>query len=645
MALTGAFLFGLRYSYNIEHVLRGLFSRDFYSETRLSMDSLSFRLPEQQPPTKDSFNTSAGAVERWVAELPMGNMGETAKHLYEVLHEVNRLKLPLANRFELAEALSVPLHAVLESLERHYSGLPFPLPNKGLRVAQFANGLLREMVIGYQAILNSDEDTSWFFRMSHSSTWVISVHRLLYYLNRILCNYRLIHRAVPAGIWLAVHRLYWEAVESSRQHNKVNIPLEAGQSTIEQAYKQILLLSMLDPQLFNRTQMAQVYVNMPLWLKQVELVNAAERGDGLVGYCVRREADAPHANLTGECCGDCDEEQSTGLVLDLSGLKGFIAGQLEQARYDEVFLLKGGGEITRETLETLQQGWHTPDLQRDERKVSDEEAEVAIGMNSIFQLLQKGSDATARGISDQRMSDDLKKLSLTDEKVARAAKSGTVVGSQPKKDVWDTIFSATEVNQKSWAQEAEEKEYHFVSVHQRNFTVSGYGLEFDKSKTLSLQVGELLGYRHTAGEPPQLCMVRWLNEDDVQLSVGVMCLAASMEPALVVVHHEERDTALNCLLGIGEDHRPQLFLPHLPGSREKALFLVVDGKKVPLTLLDKVVLSPLFDGYHFHVDSLLGDEAVSLQEVNQQLHELTQGRVVDKGHKAADDFSDLWDAL
>jgi hypothetical protein len=302
--------------------------------------------------------------------------------------------------------------------------------------------------------------------------------------------------------------------------------------------------------------------------------------------------------------------------------------------------------MTRETLEILQQSWHIPDLQRAARKVSDEPAEVAIGMNSIHQLLQKATDATARGISDQRMSGDLKKLSLEDDKARQqAANPGTLVGARPKKDVWNTIFSSTDVNQKSWAREAEEKEYRFVPVHQRNRTETGYGLEFERSKTKLLQVGELLGYRHTTGEALQLCMVRWLNEDDVRLSVGVMRLADSMEPALVVVHHEERDTALNCLLGIGEDHKPQLFLPHLPGSREKALFLVVDGKKVPLTLLDKVVISPLFDAYHFQVKTLLNDEDMSLQEVNQQLHEITQGRVVDKGHKHEDDFSDLWNAL
>lgn len=611
------------------------------------MDSLSFRLPEQQPPGKDSFDTSAVAVARWVAELPMGNMGETAKRLYQALRESNRLDLPLANRFELMESLSAPLHAVLESLERHYGGLPFPLPTKGLRVAQFATGLLREMVIGYQAVLNSDGEASWFFRMTHSRTWVVSVHRLLYYLNRILCNYRLIHRAAPAGLWLAVHRLYWQAVEGRRQQIKVEAPLGAGQSSIEREYKKILLLSLLDPQLLSKTQAAQLHANMALWLERVELVSASERGEGMVGYCVRREADAPHANLTGECCHDCEGGQQAGLMLDLSGLNGFIAGQLEQARYGEPFRIegKGGSEITRETLEILQQCWHTPELQRDERRASDASAEVAIGINSIHQLLQQGSEVMARGISDQRIFGERKKLTFLDEGTEQAMNPGTVVGGRPQKDVWSTIFAATEVSQKSWAREAEERSYRFVPVHQRNYTAAGYGLEFDKANMESLQVGELLGYRQAAGEALMLCMVRWLSEDEAQLSVGVMRLAASMEPALVVVRHQERDTALNCLLGIGEDQRPQLFLPHLPGILDKALFLVVDKREVPLTLHDRVVLSPLFDAYHFQAASAMTDEVMSLQEVNQQLHALTQRRGAHDAQQGADDFSDLWNTL
>jgi hypothetical protein len=360
-------------------------------------------------------------------------------------------------------------------------------------------------------------------------------------------------------------------VEGRRQQIKVEAPLGAGQSSIEREYKKILLLSLLDPQLLSKTQAAQLHANMALWLERVELISASERGEGMVGYCVRREADAPHANLTGECCHDCEGGEQAGLMLDLSGLNGFIAGQLEQARYGEPFRIegKGGSEITRETLEILQQCWHTPELQRDERRVSDASAEVAIGINSIHQLLQQGSEVMARGISDQRIFGERKKLTFLDEGTEQAMNPGTVVGGRPQKDVWSTIFAATEVSQKSWAREAEERSYRFVPVHQRNYTAAGYGLEFDKANMESLQVGELLGYRQAAGEALMLCMVRWLNEDETQLSAGVMRLAASMEPALVVVRHQERDTALNCLLGIGEDQRPQLFLPHLPGILDK----------------------------------------------------------------------------
>ncbi len=317
------------------------------------MDSLSFRLPEQQKPGKDSFDTSVTSVQRWVGELPMGHIGETAKRLYEVLREVNRLDIPLANRFEVMEETLSPLHAVLESLERHYTGMSFPLPNKSLRVAQFSNGLLNEVVNAYQAILNSEENSSWFYRMTHNRIWLEAVHRLIYYLNRILCNYRLIHRSVPAGVWLAVHQLYWAARYNQRQHDKVKGPLQEQATTIEGEYKKSLLLSFVDPQLFNRQQQAQLYANMPLWLERCELIEAKSRADKMISYCIHREADAPHTRLTTECCEDCEGDKQAGLLLDIGGLSLFIAGLLQELGERDRLQPRGGSEISRDTLETL----------------------------------------------------------------------------------------------------------------------------------------------------------------------------------------------------------------------------------------------------------------------------------------------------
>jgi hypothetical protein len=317
---------------------------------------------------------------------------------------------------------------------------------------------------------------------------------------------------------------------------------------------------------------------------------------------------------------------------------------LEQLGDGERLKPKGGSDISRETLETLNSCWRSSDGERDMRISSEVHAEAAIGMNSIFQLLQGKTARSSNGISDQHMSDDLEELVLQDVHAVQAAQNrGVVMGGRHEKDVWNTIFHATDVTQQSWLREAEGQEYHFIPARQRDYTESGYCLEFEKARMEPFQVGELIGVKAGSEAVLNLCMVRWLVEDEGTISAGLMRLTDSMEPALVVVHYEERRTALNCLLGIGKDHRPQLFLPHLPGIKSKRIFLVVDGKEVLLTLSDRVVISPLFDAFHFHAASVVADEEISLEQMNSQLHGLTQP--IKEREEDSTDFSDLWSSL
>lgn len=573
----------------------------------------------------------------------MGHIGETAKRLYEMLHEVNRLAIPPTNRFEVVEAVLPPLHMVLDSLERHFTGMPFPLPKKALRVALFSNRLLQEVVTAYHATLNGEENASWFYRMTHTHIWLEAVHRIIYYLNHILANYRLLHRSVPGGLWLAIHTLYWTARDNRRHRDKVKPPLQSQATSIEAEYKRALLLSMLEPQLFKREQFEEVQANMPLWTQHCDLVMAKSRNDDQIGYCIRRDADAPHTRLTTKCCEECDGIKHSGLLLDLDNLSRFITDLLDQAEEGEHLIPSGGSAISQETLQTLAGCWRSYDRERLERKPSHAGAEVAIGMSSIFQLLKGETDSTARGISDQQVIEQQEGLRLLDENEIKASQNhGARLGARQEEDVWSTIFQATEIHQKSWSYELGEREYQFIPAQQRDFTASGYCLEFSKGEMEPFQAGELIGVRVAKERTIHLCMVRWLNEEDRTVLAGVMRLADSMEPAVVVLHHAGYRTPLYCLLGIGRDRKPQLFLPHLPGIQEKALFLLVDGVEVPLALHERVVVSPLFDAFHFQADTIPTDGVMSLQQMNQQLHALSHPK---HDEMTQDDFSDLWGSL
>ncbi len=606
------------------------------------MDSLSFRIPKQQPPGPESFDTRPAALQHWVEELPLAHTGETAKRLFHMLHEVNRLEIPLSSRYEVLEGVQQPLQVVLDALERHYAGQPFPLPPKGVRVAHIAIGLLREVVIGYQAVLNGEENASWFFRKTHTGMWVEVVHRLIYYINHIICNYRVIHRPVPAGLWPALHRLYWTAREHKRHTGKLKPLREGGSSTIEAEYKRCLLMSMIEPQLLGREQRREVDANMALWLKHSRLVEGKQRSEGVGGYCIRHTAEAPYTELTRECCRECDHGEKAGLLFELEELGHFIEGLLEHLGSGEQLRPKGGELISRTTLEVLRESWHIPGGKRLERVTTDLRVDVAIGMSSIFAHLRGTVDASAAGISDQQMSDELEEFSLQNEiEFAAERNRGVVMGARPEKDVWSTIFSATEITPNTWSRDIEEQEYRLVHAVQRNQNSGGYGLEFDKQQVEPFQVGELMAVAD-GDTPLHLCMVRWLTEEEEMLVAGLMRLADSVEPVLVVMHQDGRRTALHCLLGIGEDSHPTLFLPHLPTIREKQLNLVIDGKEVPLTLHAQVVVSPLFEAFHFHAVEVNADRKMSLEKVNKKLHGMVSPESV--GEKKGD-FDDLWDSL
>lgn len=608
------------------------------------MESLSFRIPEQHPPTGDAFDTRPAAVIRWVEELPLGNTGEAAQRIYQTLKEVNSLAIPLGERLEMLEVLAVPLDSILAQLERHYATSHFPMPSKTLRIAEFANQLLLQVVIAYQAVLASEEKSSWLFRMTHSKQWSICVHRLLHYLGRILNNYRLLHRPYPSGVWLAVHRLFLEADKHGRTGVKVTVPWATEETeTIADSYKRVLLLSLIEPQLFTRPQFESLHRHMALWLGEVKLRSPEKWREDMESLCIRLDQDTPHTVMAEQCHAE-DGNNLPAMLLDISDLGELLDDALlGDPTAETVSLFDSRATLQRETVTLLRQCWHVPRGKREERYKTDKPVQVAVGMSAIFSLMRAESKRHRDGITDQLLKEDLKPLLPTGRKELRVSET-----SSPAQ-VWDTIFYGTEVMQNSWAMGGDEKNYQFITARELDYNAHGNCLEFQRGDLQSLDVGELIGFRESSEEKLQLYMVRWLQEKDEVMLVGLMRLASEMEPLLVVMEHDERDMALGCLLGIGEDARAQLFMPHLQAVREKPLSMVIDQRLIPISLREKGSLSPLFDGYRFdvleelNVESLGGE--MDLSQANSLLHAIAHSDETPSGPKDKGDFSDLWDSL
>jgi len=223
-------------------------------------------IPEQSKPTSGSFDPRPKQVEAWIASLPMANIGESARHIYAALREINRLSISEHDRYKSMELLRKPVYQITEVLKTHYINQNLPLSPKNQKIAELAIQLNSEMAIGYKAIIQGK--LSKTFSRLNNKTLGICLHRAIHYLsNVLLCAYQ-IYIQHPENVWLQVHHLYLYAenhqlhVTLIKDHATPDVVLD---STISDIYKQILLLALAGPYRLRQHVTEAVYKALETW--------------------------------------------------------------------------------------------------------------------------------------------------------------------------------------------------------------------------------------------------------------------------------------------------------------------------------------------------------------------------------------------
>jgi len=250
-------------------------------------------IPEQHKPTSASFDARPKQVDAWLATLPMANTGESARHIFAALREMNRLILPEHDRYKSLELLRGPVYQITEVLKKHYINQNLPLSPKNQKIAELAIQLNSEMAIGYKAVIQ-DKLSKTFSRLSNR-TLGVCIHRAIRYLsNVLLCAYQ-IYIQHPENVWLQVHRLYLYA-ESHKLHNALIkdhvAPDVVMDSTIANLYKQILLLALCGPYRLRQPITETVYNSLESWAQHARILPYGEIQDDSYAFNISMNTDA-----------------------------------------------------------------------------------------------------------------------------------------------------------------------------------------------------------------------------------------------------------------------------------------------------------------------------------------------------------------
>ena len=201
----------------------------------------------------------ADAVEEWVAGLPLANVGETGRLLFTSLRDINAAEVAVAQRYVMLEALRATVHYLSNALRQRFLGTAFPLPDKPRKIAHLLRELQLEMAKGYrlaahQLMLQGNV-------RQDGDVLAAALQRSLYYFGQsFLTAYQVYGDPEPVH-WREIYRLYTEAERRGVHLNAVRDRFKqgGGVTTIGHTFKQILLLTLVDPLRLTQTEMASVY--------------------------------------------------------------------------------------------------------------------------------------------------------------------------------------------------------------------------------------------------------------------------------------------------------------------------------------------------------------------------------------------------
>ncbi|HEY9199490.1 MAG TPA: hypothetical protein VIR60_08990, partial [Gammaproteobacteria bacterium] len=205
------------------------------------------RTHDRGTPTSSPFDPRPAQVEAWIASLPLANLGESSRLLFEALNETNAQQLPADQRFRMLELFAAPLRTVIAGMKQHFVGKPFPLGDKSRQVFQLTQTLMNLMAAGYRRVIEDAGGKRGFLQDNRQV--MISVHRALSYLGLSLLRAYQVYAPYPPGVWQRVHRLYQFAEDQGFAHTLLKDESAAadGSPSIEDGYKRILLLALACP--------------------------------------------------------------------------------------------------------------------------------------------------------------------------------------------------------------------------------------------------------------------------------------------------------------------------------------------------------------------------------------------------------------
>ena len=544
-------------------------------------------LPNFPEPPLGEISRSQGVLSReiaiWIESLPLANVGETYNLVVGALTKVNDAGLPPQENFKVLELFRRPVQYLSDALKRHLLGMSFPLPFKASKVVAQLCDLHLAMANGYQGICNELLGLN-----SHRQDFSLlgaSLHRALKYRGQeLLTAYQAYEAGLP-GRWRNIHRLYETAERKGIQLSAVKDPYlpDKQDTTIEDQYKQILLLALANPLRFSQPDIDVIYRLSEKWAPQCRIYSYDPFHEAPHNGVVDLEGDEPPIHLA----YSRTPQHTAYRILDASTLMHSLeklisqnpAESPTQTLHSSAMPMPGG-----HLLQSVIAAWGpTPGRCFSRSQPGLDEAEVGFGF-----------DVSHRNIN--------RRISMANNR----GNGGSGLPVERK--------NASPINPA-----LDDEASYLCSVI--NESAGGSCLKWSGAGEGKIRLGELLAFRHIH-EPDDewsLAVIRWLtNANSHTVKFGIQLLSPDAIPVLIRLENDQgAETECDYVKGfylpeLKATRQPDsLIVPFLLYHTNDVVTLIKDHQEHHLRLVKAIDSTPIFSRFQFAAMSADKNQAAS----------------------------------
>lgn len=614
---------------------------------------MQLSVPNRTSPKNGSFDSKPASVKDWIEHLPMANVGETTKLLYEALNDLNHQDIHAQQRFKALELLQQPVRFVTDHMKKHIIGKPLPPAMKNLKIAHLSREITHALATGYKVLVM--EQIAGVGRKDRKLL-VTSIHRSIKLLGVVLLKAFQVYEPYPESVWLEIHSLYRYAESNGLHRSKVLDAIAAAQhhSTVTDIYKQILLLALSCPYRLRHGEAEDIYDTLEDWAGYSDLKTLEARPNAL--FAVNLDADEPPSYLV---LRDTNENCGTTRTLETGRLAEHIRVAMGKGRENSTTRIK------RSTLRHLMLAWGVMPKRRYSRVKDHSQVIVSMGLSSIHYFVSGEVAFNQASVNEECHTDLAVSPEPHIEEPAHFSARNLQGGNTNQPDVWEMSYrikgetpsSGTGAAAMQYQMEGEVPASDLETAVARaasgmqinpshrtqnwkmvNISAGGYCLLWDNLETTRAQVGELLGIREESDPDTfhwRLGVIRWLKFADKHgLELGVQMLSPG---AVAIAGRPDKRGAKH------DDFTRGLLLPEIATLQQSATLLLPSppfrvgdtaivnchGKNVRVSLTKLVENTGSFAQFQF---TALGEVKLA-------------GEKKRTAKQTGSDFDDIWDLL